>query len=1308
MAIKINFDATHTPENPTFILMKRNGALLGLINAQNITLKDSMSVPEISFTVYKQINDIENLLWDQIKNFKLLYCPEYKMCFEITVDTEESSETIKQCYGRQLAQSELSQIMLYNIEINTEDDIARENYIKPTVLYNEEDKSISLLDRIMEKATHYNIAHVDDTIKDIQRTFKFDNKSLYDSFQEIAQEIGCLFVFDSDLKNGTITRDIYVYDLQTNCLNCGYRGDYHNKCPMCDSTNLHLGYGEDTTIFLTSDELAQTINLKSNTDAVKNCFKLEAGDNLMTATIRNCNPNGTDYLWYLDALAVEDMSNELSQALSEYQEDYNYYKDEYELYIDGNLLEDYNLLVTKYRIYDPDLQRLVSPLVGYENINYGLYNTIDFESYLKSELMPSISISDTSAAIELSNLTTNNLSPSAVSNLTSLSLTTANNSVLSFAKCFVNRDYQVKIAESSLTIINDEYVWQGKFTVTNFSDEEDTATNDTYISIVINDDYQKFVMQKIQKNLCRENGEPIDLVSLFAKELIQFKNEIRKYSLDGLNYLQKSCQGVIDILIEQGVADQKTWSGQNPNLYTDLYIPYYNKLNALNDEIQVRENELAVIIGVTDINGTLIEDGVETILSQCVRTIQTNLNIENYLDDQLWAELASFRREQKYSNSNYISDGLTNAELFEKANEFITVAENEIYKSATLQHTITTTLNNLLVIDKFKVLLNKFKTGNWLRIQIDDEIYKLRLVDYELKYDNIESLSVTFSDVLKSLDELSDQQSIINKMTSITGSYNYTQHQASQGSKSNEQIEDWHNKGIDLTSLNIINDAANQDVIMDDHGILCRQFNEDTQLYNETQLKILNTTIAITDDNWLTTKTAVGKFYYKDPVDNQIKSAYGINGELLMGNLIIGQQLGIYADDNSMTFDSDGLTITNDVNTLSVNPNSDNLFVLSNQNADLIYVGTNGELHIKGNGDIQSLNYVANTSGMKINLSDGSIDSKNFKVDSNGSATLNDVTINSGTIKSSNYVVNQSGMKIDLSNGSIDSLNFKVDSTGSVTIGSGIIQSSNFALDNSGNVVAGTKIDLSDGSIATKNFTLSSTGVGTFESININSGIIKSQNYQLNTSGMKIDLDNGTLSSKNFNIQSDGSVLIKGSNLTLVDGSLRAEEIYGAYLSIHFQHALSGMFSSRGTSLIYFSQGNYDIYVGDSSENLYLRGTNIYANSSPISTASDQRLKKNIKELSDVYIDVIKEIKPVSFHYRNELSNSNRTHTGFIAQQVLEVLNNHNISTTDFAAFVDINQDGNEYALRYEEFIALLLAYIQQLDKRIQTIENNN
>ena len=57
-------------------------------------------------------------------------------------------------------------------------DIARDDYTFPTVLYDVEHKDSSLLHRIMEKARHYTVIHVDSTIADIQRTFTFDDISI--------------------------------------------------------------------------------------------------------------------------------------------------------------------------------------------------------------------------------------------------------------------------------------------------------------------------------------------------------------------------------------------------------------------------------------------------------------------------------------------------------------------------------------------------------------------------------------------------------------------------------------------------------------------------------------------------------------------------------------------------------------------------------------------------------------------------------------------------------------------------------------------------------------------------------------------------------------------------------------------------------------------------------------------------------------------------------------------------------------------------------------------------------------------------
>ena len=332
MAIKINFDSACIPEKPTLILATRSGNFLGQLLAEEIVVHDAMNEsPEISFSVkkYKDNNSMD-YLWDSIQDFKLVWCKEWDMWFEIAVELEESNSIQKKVSATNLGIAELSQLMVYTTEINTENDIARDDYELPTVFYNEENSSISLLNRVMEKAYAYSIEHVDDSLKKIQRTFSFDGKSIYDCLQEIAEEIGCLFVFNSNTnKDGSINRSISVYDLEQVCNDCGYRGEFSNKCPKCNSTNFKEGYGEDTCIFIESNELTEDIQLKTDSESTKTCFKLEAGDDLMTATIINCNPSGSSYLWRIPEYMMQDMSEELQDKIKEYNNLYNMYSTVY-------------------------------------------------------------------------------------------------------------------------------------------------------------------------------------------------------------------------------------------------------------------------------------------------------------------------------------------------------------------------------------------------------------------------------------------------------------------------------------------------------------------------------------------------------------------------------------------------------------------------------------------------------------------------------------------------------------------------------------------------------------------------------------------------------------------------------------------------------------------------------------------------------------------------------------------------------------------------------------------------------------------
>ena len=914
MAINIRFDLVGNPEPPTIILSNRNGNKLGQlqVEANSIEVCDKLvDASEFSFTLNKYVDGKLTNLWDKVVDFKLVYCKEWDSWFEIKVELNEEIEVTKIVTCTLLSKAELSQIMLYNIEINTEEDIERDDY-KISILYDENDPKASILDRVLEKAPHYSIAHVDPTIARIQRSFSFDGDSIDDSFQKIGEEIGCLFKCPSNSdEGGKIQRKIFVYDLQQNCNDCGHRGEFTDVCPKCGSNNIKYGYGEDTLIFVTSDELASSgIQLVTDVDSVKNCFKLEAGDDLMTATIRNCNPNGSDYIWRFSDDIKEDMSDELADKINSYDALYKQHYNNSVSNIDANLLSKYNSLVNKYSVYNKDLQTISSPLTGYHALMNADYNAIDLDLYLKSGLMPSVEMSETSATEQAKLLTSSSLSSVAVANIDVASLATINSAVLAMAKIIIKSTYKIQVNSSELSGSGNTKTWKGNFVVTNYSDEEDTAVSEI-VSVKVNGDLETFIRQKLDKALNKENTDDLSISGLFKKEHNDFCEELKRYALNPLISFRDACQACIDILIEQGVGNGDTWGdteeGAESNLYEKLYVPYYNKLMAIEAEISVRENEIAIISGVYDLDGKLINEGLKANIEKCVSDIQSILNFEKYLGNDLWLEFCSYRREDKYSNDNYVSDGLNNAELFKRALEFFEVAENEIYKASELQCSISTTLNNLLAIPKFKPLVKSFKTGNWIRVQIDDKIYKLRLIEYSIDYGDFNNIKVDFSDVTKIKNGITDLQDVISQSSSMATSYGSVQRQAKQGDAAQETIDKWISGGLNSALVQIQSNDT-EDITFTKNGLLCRSYDDITESYSPEQLKLTHNIMAYTDDNWETVRQAIGKHDYVlfDKNENRFieTTGYGMNADFVTAGVVSGSQIiggDIYSDNYSKT-----------------------------------------------------------------------------------------------------------------------------------------------------------------------------------------------------------------------------------------------------------------------------------------------------------------------------------------------------------------------------------------------------------------------
>ena len=174
---------------------------------------------------------------------------------------------------------------------------------------------------------------------------------------------------------------------------------------------------------------------------------------------------------------------------------------------------------------------------------------------------------------------------------------------------------------------------------------------------------------------------------------------------------------------------------------------------------------------------------------------------------------------------------------------------------------------------------------------------------------------------------------------------------------------------------------------------------------------------------------------------------------------------------------------------------------------------------------------------------------------------------------------------------------------------------------------------------------------------------------------------------------------------TLWNMHLYAYDIISIYnsASINFLAGDSGIMLHGYYAFRWYSNS---VYCGIDTLPLRLVGSSIYANGSPVAVSSDERVKKDIEDLDDKYLSIIKNVKPKKFKYDDSIALSGRTHTGYIAQELKQAIEGAKLTTKELAAFVDLNGDGSEYAIRYDELIPLLHGWISELDKRIEKIES--
>lgn len=362
---------------PLVFLCNKNLTRIGRlnpINDLNISVNYN-AADEISLSLLKYVQENKVFLYDKIEDLSVIEVKngfdDESRYFEVGMDEKDTGAIVKSITGKELGYAELSQ-KLVTLEINTDADIARDDYV-PTVLYNSDNKKGSLLDRLLSYAPDYEIGHVDDTVAGLQRTFSWSDTYMDACLNDICEELECIYTITVGLdENDKVIKRINIYDI-CYCKDCWdnmvnnkstdmTKGDYwknvlNGVCQTCKGTNVY-DIGVDTPILLNTKNFSDDISVQVDKDSIKNCFKLKAGDDTLTNIVEGVLATSTNKIMMFS----EDQTSKMSDGL----------KSEWEAY--------YNKVNNSDTIKE------------YDNLTNLKYDIFDLVGFIKSSKMPTVEI----------------------------------------------------------------------------------------------------------------------------------------------------------------------------------------------------------------------------------------------------------------------------------------------------------------------------------------------------------------------------------------------------------------------------------------------------------------------------------------------------------------------------------------------------------------------------------------------------------------------------------------------------------------------------------------------------------------------------------------------------------------------------------------------------------------------------------------------------------------------------------------------------------------------------------------------------
>ena len=699
-------------------------------------------------------------------------------------------------------------------------------------------------------------------------------------------------------------------------------------------------------------------------------------------------------------------------------------------------------------------------------------------------------------------------------------------------------------------------------------------------------------------------------------------------------------------------------------------------LDTVNNNIVAKINDMATL--QAELNSKKEEaknnykNPIDTINAECALALTAkDISGNNIFTQELLDELVTHIKATEYTDEYMtVTDSMTYPERFSQAEKLMNRSKAQLVKISSGKKTYSVNTSSFLFNKRFAYFIEQLVPGAIVYVETENDIMEqlhLTAIDIDFKEKNTDFTLGNKYD-RSDLQKLYEDTLGNNSKTSVAIKY-ITDIVENQKNRL-DSYDNYINSMLTLTVNHVLN-SDDESFVIDNRGITgrVRQYENNNKpkvdangnpVFDPEQIKMIHNGLYITNDNWQTIATAIGKIAIGENPDGTIKYDYGVIGKTIIGQLLLGNRLALYGgsvvgDGNySITLDGNGLVIINDGNSAGIT-------IKDASNNKQFYADSEGNLHISGIITASQ----GNVGGWYINPT--SLMSEDEKTGMSSSGTY--AFWAGGVASSAPFCVTKDGTLYAT----------KAEISGNITANSVTAELKT-------SLVQATKAaigELTVGKIWFGNsYYIDPTGDSTC--------YIDLPNFEIYKNGTCLIKADGVIT---------GGFLGSGQNVRVANNGNTVDIYHTSNTNSSLELATGWVaLSSTGASVTVRNDGSGSL------------SGSTWTNNSGQGITSDKNYKNSIADIDDKYESFFNNVRPRVYKYND--GTSNRIHTGFIAQEVESAILGNNLTTQDLAITMLVNEldiktgiSSKKYYIRYDEFIPLNTWQIQKAKARITELE---